>query len=69
MLTIKRRKSLLAKRKNASTQAERVALTQEYNRVNREVKNQIQQYEEQQRERLATDICEAKDLTKMWRVN
>ena len=65
---IKERKSLLALRKRSATQDERAALTKEYNRINRAVKQQIQDYEEQQRKKLATDICEAQDSTKMWKL-
>ena len=68
MTVIKQRKSLLAKRKKASSQQERAEITKEYNKINNKVKYQIEQFEEQEKEKLATDICDAKDTTQMWRL-
>ena len=68
MLTIRQRKLLLSQRKRAMSQQEREAITKEYNKVNKKVKFQIQQFEEQEREKLASDICEAKDTNRMWKL-
>ena len=66
--TIRHRKRLLKQRKQATTQHERATLTKEFNRINKDVKQQIQDLEEHEREKLASEICEAKDTTKMWKL-
>ena len=54
-------KGLLTQRKRASSQQERAEITKVYNKVNNRVKYQIQQFEEEERKALASDICNAKD--------
>ena len=66
--THRHRKLLLAQRKRALSQQERAVITKEYNRINNKVKYQIQQFDEEERKSLASDICAAKDTNKMWKL-
>ena len=68
METIKYRKRLLKERQHASSQDERAKITKEFNRVNKDVKQLIQDHEELERESLASDICQARDTNAMWRL-
>ena len=65
---IRERKSLLMQRRRVTSQAERTELTKKYNKVNRAVKKLIQEFEHQQRERLAWNICVANDSNQMWKL-
>ena len=68
MSKIKHRKRLLQLRQQAVTPQEREFLTKEYNKINRTVRQLVQDYEENQKELLATKISETKDTNAMWKL-
>ena len=68
MQIIQERKHLLKMRRQAVTQQERLELSKEYNRVNNKVKRLIQEFESEQQEKLASNICSATDSTTMWKL-
>ena len=68
MLKINERKNLLKLRRQATTQQERALITKEYNKINKIVKQMVQEYGEHERETLASKICEAGDTNRMWKL-
>ena len=59
------RKSLLRNRKSASTELVKRILSKAYNRINRRIKRQIEEFDDQQWQKLADDVCDA-EPNKMW---
>ena len=68
MMNIRLRKMLLKARQTAKTDLSRMLLTKRYNWINNKVKRQIQEYDEEQVEKLAESICDAKCTNKMWKL-
>ena len=62
------RKTLLRNRKKASTDLARLTLTKQYNRVNRTVQEQIGIFDDEELQRLATEICNTSNTNQMWSI-
>ena len=68
MTNIRLRKFLLKSRQKAQSEMSRMLLNKRYNQVNKKVKQQIQDYNDQQVEDLADSICNADCTSKMWKL-
>ena len=61
------RKHLLNNRKKAKTDISRRVLTKLYNRVNRQIQQQIREFDEKQLEGVCEKICDSNSTRTMWR--
>ena len=67
MILVRERKDLMKKRRKAHCEQYRISLNQQYNSINHKLHSAIEKFDMEEKEKLATEICEAGDSGEMWR--
>ena len=65
---IRLRKTLLKLKKKADSELMRQLITKRYNQKNHEVQKQLRDFDQAAIEKLAEEVCQAKNLSEMWKL-
>ena len=65
---IRLRKTLMKKRKAATSDLSKIVITKAYNRINHKIKQQLQDFEDNKMQELCENICNSKDANTMWKI-